>query len=167
MKRFLIAGVFVGLIFSAGFSFQATAAECGLGPLVMGATVGDKGALRKSIGASTNVTFFPTYTLGITFGTLGCSSSGLVKKELDRQLFVTVNKDPLLQDMARGEGEFVNSMASLMGCPVMFYPAFGQMTQEHFENLTSQGTAHPADFVVNLREEIYSTPELAACDPLG
>ena len=167
MKRFLISGLMISLALVSGMAGQVFAKGCGPGPVVMKATVGDQGAFRQVLGFSTNVTFLPIHTLAITFGTSGCSSSGLVKKELDRQIFVAVNRDPLLQDMSRGEGQFVDSMASLMGCPVMFYPAFGQMTQERLEAFVADANQEPAEFVVALRSEIYRTPALAACEPLG
>ena len=156
------------LVFATGAVEQAYAKRgCGPGPLVMDATVGHKGALRQSIGFSTNATFLPIHTLAITFGTSGCSSGGLVQKEFERRQFVAVNLDALGQEMAQGQGDSLNALASLMGCSAETHGEFGRMTQSSYEVLFNTETPEPAQFVSDLRKQMVITPALQSCDPLG
>src|SRR5882672_12037062 len=87
-------------------------AGCGLGYLLLSNKDNDK--VTQVLGATTNGTF-GTQTFGISSGTSGCTQDGAVKVARATEVFVEVNLDSIRQDMAKGEGEYVNTLASLLG----------------------------------------------------
>ncbi|MGH6944187.1 MAG: DUF3015 family protein, partial [Geminicoccaceae bacterium] len=54
-------------------------------------------------------------TFGITTGTLGCVKDGVVRSPTKVRMLMMSSLDNLAVDMARGEGETLESMADLMG----------------------------------------------------
>lgn len=86
-------------------------AGCGVGSLIFE----DDNAKWKQIAASV----IDDYFLGgfrmwaITTGTSNCKTEGSGDKAA---LFITMNKAALAKDVARGEGESVATLSTLMGC---------------------------------------------------
>src|SRR5882762_9793772 len=87
-------------------------AGCGLGYLLLSNKDNDK--VTQVLGATTNGTF-GTQTFGISSGTSGCTEDGAVKVARATEVYADVNFDSLRQEMATGEGEYVNTLASLLG----------------------------------------------------
>jgi DUF3015 family protein len=86
-------------------------AGCGLGSLLFG---NQPGAVQI-VAATTNGTF-GTQTFGITTGTSNCGP-GLVTSSQNDSLtrFVEKNMDNLAKDIARGNGESLNTLAEITG----------------------------------------------------
>ena len=84
-------------------------AGCGLGSMI----VGKKGG--QIFAATTNSTVY-NQLFGITFGTLGCEDepNSEVAHRMDN--FVAANKVALASDIARGGGDTVSSLGTMMGC---------------------------------------------------
>ena len=79
--------------------------------------------------------------------------------------FISQGFDNLSWDMARGHGEYIQSLAALMGCSGV-YPEFAGMTQRTFETLLEGGT--PLGVMQGLRREIAADPTLSAgCAPVA
>jgi hypothetical protein len=55
-------------------------------------------------------------TFGITTGTLGCSSGGLIKASKEREVFTATNLRTLEKELAAGRGEYSAALAALTGC---------------------------------------------------
>src|SRR5689334_3111829 len=87
-------------------------AGCGLGYLLLSNKDNDK--VTQVIGATTNGTF-GSQTFGISSGTSGCTEDGAVKMARATEVFADVNLTTLRQEMAAGEGEYVNTFASMLG----------------------------------------------------
>ena len=68
--------------------------------------------------------------------------SGASTLEENQRHFVVHNYDNLLQDVSRGEGQYLRSMALLFRCDDRIYPEFALMTQR---NLGQFYTFYPAD----------------------
>jgi hypothetical protein len=83
-------------------------AGCGLGSVVFG----DKPGMVQIFGATTNGVS-GNQTFGITSGTLNCGESGKMAKT---EQFVEVNKVALENDMARGQGETLQSLSQVLEC---------------------------------------------------
>ena len=67
--------------------------------------------------------------------------------------------------MAHGNGEYIQSLAALMGCSRV-YPEFAGMTQRKFETLLEAGT--PMGVMRGLKQEIAADPKLSAgCTPVS
>lgn len=80
-------------------------AGCGLGNMALGTD-------NQIFAATTNGTF-GNQTFGITTGTSNCGPGGMTSQ---MDIFVESNKVALSNDAARGQGETISALTSLMGC---------------------------------------------------
>lgn len=104
MKKIIALGLVLG-------SFSTFAADygpsgCGLGSIVFAS---NKSGYQQIFAATTNGTS-GSQTFGISSGTSNCGEATLI----DVKKFVEVNKSSLKNDIARGNGETIQSLASLM-----------------------------------------------------
>lgn len=110
-------------------SLFATKVGPGLGYVIFG----DKsGPVYDLLAATTNGTFC-SEGFAITFGTSGYEGS-LIGMEATEK-FVNENMDALAADIARGEGEYVDTLASMLN--VADTVAFKANLQENFDNIFS------------------------------
>ena len=108
MKMFL----FFSLVFGSSIALARPYGEagCGLGSIVFGSKPGFIQVVAATLnGTSANQTF------GITSGTSNCSGGGSRRAQVVPQ-YIEVNKYALAKDAARGEGETLAGLASLIGC---------------------------------------------------
>ena len=99
-------------------------AGCGLGSMVVGKRGG------QIFAATTNGTFY-NQTFAITMGTSNCPADDPNADTAARvDGFVIANKVALANDIARGDGETVDNIASLMGCEQN--ANFGLTLQQNF-----------------------------------
>ena len=84
------------------------AAGCGLGSMIFGS---EKGFVQV-FAATTNGTF-NSQTFGISSGTSNCGGGGAAPTV---KAFIEANREALANDIARGNGETLNSLTQLMGC---------------------------------------------------
>jgi len=111
--------------------------------------------------STTNNTILPWQAFGITSGTLGCKNNGKWFAEHKAAVFANVNFEDLQQEMARGQGEHLASLATLMGVPAEQHPAFFAMTQEKYPMLTEAGQTSPVALVNALHDAMAAHPVLA------
>ncbi|MCX5724264.1 MAG: DUF3015 family protein [Nitrospirae bacterium] len=88
-----------------------------------------KATFKESTDTTSNVT-------GTTSGRTWFTEDGLLHPEHKLTAFTTLNRANLEQDLARGEGEYVASLATLLGVPVAQQSIFHAKAQESFETLT-------------------------------
>jgi hypothetical protein len=110
--------------------------------------------------ATTNGTFGST-TFGISSGTSGCTNDGKVMGDSKTIMFAELNFENLSQEMARGQGEHLASLATLMGIPTDQHGVFFAMTQERYTSLVKAGEASPVAMVKAINEAIAGHPVLA------
>ena len=133
-------------------------AGCGLGKQMW---IGQSGIVAHILAAVTNESISPAST-SITSGTSGCSADGVVLNEKEQELFVATNLERLSQEMARGNGNHLQSLAGLMGCQSTVYAEFAGMTQEKFQVLFENGNTGTSDLLIGLKREIAANPTLAS-----
>lgn len=109
------------LLLVAGLAMAASArnygmAGCGLGSIAMG----PKG--NQILAATTNGTF-GSQVFGITTGTSNCAEDGVAMEDGEIRSFAEANFDVLRQEMAQGQGENLEVLASLMGCDASAFGA--------------------------------------------
>lgn len=104
---------------------------CGLGTQIW---EGQAGLLPKVLGATTNGTS-GNQTFGITSGTLGCSQDGVITASARLAMFASANVDQLAAEVAAGEGEALDALASLYGIDVADRGAFGELAQANYASL--------------------------------
>ena len=129
---------------------QAGDAGCGLGSVV----ISKNSKLLQLFAVTTNNTFF-SQVFGITSGTSNCSSSGLVSNDKQIQYFVEVNQDDLAREMAQGEGEKLNTLATLHGCKSAgAQKSFAQYTQKSYARIFTAADITSTTVINNLEGEL-------------
>jgi hypothetical protein len=135
MRKTLAVAAF-GVLVSGSVALAADPdVGCGWGTLIF---KGSSGVAAKVLAATTNG-FLGNQTFGISSGTLGCSKGGVVKAEVQVNMYAGANIDKLASDMAAGKGESLDTLAHLMGVSDADKPAFFHLAKAHF------GALFPAD----------------------
>ena len=164
MKKsiFLLSVLYV-IYLSIDFAFATpnpdTGPGCGLGKKLWEDWKGQKQIAPQMFMASTNIT--GSYSFAISSGTSGCSNDGRVWDSERASLFIEVNYASLAEDMARGGGEHLASLATLMHVPLEYQPKFFAMAQERYAFLVNAGEDAPVVIQEALREAITAHPVLA------
>jgi len=145
MKKVLAFFAVLGLTlsFTAVDSFAGGNTGCGFGTTLL---KGKKGKVFEILAVTTNGTSF-SQTFAISSGTSGYSEGSVIGMN-DTEIFIAKNMDNLATDIARGEGEYVNTLASMMKASdtVAFkaklknnfnkiYPASGVTSKEVAKNI--------------------------------
>jgi hypothetical protein len=130
-------------------------AGCGLGSIVFGNQPG----LIQILAATTNGTF-ANQTFGITSGTSNCAEGGVsLSSAADQEAFVKVNYASLTRDAATGKGEYLQAMATLLGCDAEARPVFYGWTQtRHSDLFTSDVT--PEHTLAAMKNQAAAEPTL-------
>ena len=77
--------------------------------------------------------------------------NGLLKEEYKALAFAAVNSENLLQDMARGRGEYLESMGKLLGVPPSHEQAFFEHAQRRMADGALSPRPKPEELVAALR----------------
>lgn len=157
--RTLLLGAVLAAVLCLPSAGEPAARECGPGPLLM---QGSGGIVQQLLAFSTNGTFLPTYAIGITVGTSGCNNSGVVDGTQAATEFVAFNAEHVERDFARGQGEYMASVAALLGCPAEARPDFARVAQAHMAARPAPAEAAPAQWVAQVQARITAEPALAA-----
>jgi hypothetical protein len=105
MKKILIG--LVMMMATSAFARGYGMAGCGLGSMLLG----DKKGMMQIFASTTNGTA-GTQTFGISTGTSNCmDGSGR-----SAAIFIEANRVSLANDIARGQGETIESLAAMYGC---------------------------------------------------
>ena len=155
-KGLLIActGVLIGVQVSAAFAVNPdNGPGCGLGKLAWADYKTPKNIAPQVMMATTNGTF-GSQTFGISFGTSGCTNDGKVMAGQQTHVFVSNTFETLSEDMARGGGEHLAALASLMGVPAEQQPAFFAMTQQQYQMLIQAGETSSVAVVKALQDAV-------------
>ncbi|HVC08532.1 MAG TPA: DUF3015 domain-containing protein [Elusimicrobiota bacterium] len=162
MRKTAILAASAMLIGSLTFAGTQNDAGCGVGSLIfknneMGAQI---------LAATTNGTF-GNQTFGITTGTLGCTAAGNLSQstradvERAQKNFVAANYRDLSREMAQGQGEYLNSLADLLGCSPSAAPSFGKMTQKNYGQIFPSKNTTPDDVLGALKLDAKKDAALA------
>jgi hypothetical protein len=127
-----------------------TGPGCGLGKVVWADYQNQKSIAPQVLQSTTNGTS-GSQTFGISSGTSGCTNDGTVMAEHKVNVFAAANYDSLSQEMARGGGEHLASLAELMGIPEESRAQFFALAQTQYANLIASGDATPAAMIATLQ----------------
>ena len=133
---------------------------CGLGKLAWGSYSGQQSILAQVLQSTTNGTF-GTQTFGISSGTSGCTNDGTILASEKVNVFASINFDDISQDMARGQGEHLTSLATLMEIPTDQHEIFFSMAQEKYTTLIQSGETSPKAVVKAMYSAMGNHPVLA------
>jgi len=154
MKKYLLgsAVLFILVAFS-GTAFAHPAgygdAGCGPGSLVYG---------KKRDGAQLLAAMMdPTgsmHSTAITFGTSNCGADKMTRLQRERETFASINYNSLVKEMAAGEGENLENLASMFGCSQDSYGDFGTVVQENFSTIVKDQDTSTKDMLGSLEQQI-------------
>jgi hypothetical protein len=89
-----------------------------------------KATIKETTDTTSNVT-------GTTSGRTWFTEDGILHPEHKLTAFAALNQTNLEQDLARGQGEYVTSLATLLGVPIDQQSAFHAKAQGAFERLST------------------------------
>ncbi len=137
-----------------------TGPGCGVGKMVWSEYKQQKQIEAQVMMSTTNQ--IGSQPLALSFGTWGCTSRGRMTAELKIRAFAALNFENLSQDMARGQGEHLTSLAALMGIPAEYQDEFFALAQENYAPLIDQGERSPVAVVRALNDAMAGHPILAS-----
>jgi Protein of unknown function (DUF3015) len=126
---------------------------CGLGSM---AFEGNDGLISQISAATTNGTS-GNQTFGITSGTSNCTQYETWTSNEKVNVFVTDNMDSLAKDIAKGNGEHLNTLASLMNIPQKDRTAFNAKLQKNFSSIYTSENVTAVDVIRNIEAVISFT----------
>src|SRR5690554_2131689 len=133
-KRFLLLS---GLLLAPSIALAApNVGGCGLGSKLM---EGNEGIAPQVLAVTTNGTF-GNQTFGITSGTSGCTQDGVVRSNWRTAMYIDNNMNKLARDMSVGEGESIDSLASLLEMQAEDKEVFSNAVQENFGRIFPTAT---------------------------
>jgi hypothetical protein len=149
MKRFMLVIVlmsFIALPASICYAINQKNTGCGLGTLIM---KGNEGLLFQVLAVTTNGTC-GNQTFGITSGTLDCEKPARFASNERLNTYVADNMDNLAKDIARGQGEYLNTLAVLMEVPEDARTDFYLKLQNNFSQIYPSSNVSSVEVVNNI-----------------
>ena len=134
MKRIILAALLMSCS-SGAFATAAGGDGCGWGQALFN---GSSGLPIHVLAATTNG-ISANNTFGMTTGTNGCDTSGALS--YGGTSIVSAIMDEFSEDVARGDGEALTTVAVAMGIPEEDRPLFKQVMHDNFD------TVFPSDDV--------------------
>ncbi len=134
------------VVSGVGWAVDPKNTGCGLGSI---AWEGQNGLVSQTFAATTNGTF-GTQTFGITSGTSNCEQYKTFAYNEKVDTFVADNMDNLARDIARGQGEYVNTLAILMEVPDGKKASFRSQLQAHFSEIYTSDKVTYSEVVQNI-----------------
>jgi hypothetical protein len=131
---------------SCGWGSKLFAGKSGLVPQILAITTN---------GTSGNQTF------GITSGTSGCTQDGAVSSTWKTAMFIDGNQTKLAQDMSKGSGESLASLAQLLGVKEADKVAFYRATKENFAQIFASELASADQVAAALKQVLAADSTLA------
>lgn len=148
MKKVMMFLVVSAIAFTASAAFAGNAG-CGFGTVLF---KGSKGKLFEILAVTTNGTSASS-TFAISSGTSGYQE-GLAVGMNDVEIFVAKNMDSLATDIARGDGEYLNTLASMMD--VRDVNGFKMKLKTNFDKIYNQSGVTSKEVVANISEVVNS-----------
>lgn len=156
MKKILVATAFAAALPFAAVQAAPTDAGCGLGSVLLADAPNT--LVFNVLGATLNATS-GNQTFGMTTGTLNCSTSNSI---LALQTFVNDNLDALAVDSARGEGEALDTLATLWGMDAAAKEAFAKANQSNFGKVFTSDSVTAQEVLANMNSLVAEDATLAA-----
>lgn len=163
MKRNIALGVILALAPVSVVLAASNNVGCGVGSIIF---KGQSGVAPQVLAVTTNGTL-GNQTFGISSGTLGCATDGVVDNPAKVSMFIDTNMDKLAQDMSVGGGEALNSLADLIGIEDTAKARFFSMTKAHFSEIVSSDHIAAQDVITALNRLLAADQDLAIYARLG
>jgi hypothetical protein len=127
MKKTLLTVTLLAPL-TAAMANPPNSVGCGLGSQIFDQK---SGVAYQVLAVTTNGTL-GNQTFGISSGTSGCDPDGTVVASARVPMFVGANLDSLAHDIAMGQGESLESLATVMGISESDKAGFFALTRENY-----------------------------------
>lgn len=131
-------------------------AGCGLGSVIF---KDQPDTLVSNVLAATTNGTSGNQTFGMTTGTLNCNEKNSL---LAMETFINNNLDSLAVDAARGEGETLDTLASMLGMDEQAKAKFAQATKANYSSIFASDSATATEVTENLNKVISNDSQLSA-----
>lgn len=153
----LISSVLLSALVLPSLVLADDVGTCGWGSKVFN---GQKGTAAKVMAVTTNGTS-GNQTFGISSGTSGCSQDGVVSSNWKTAAYVGENMNRLALDMSRGEGESLNSLASLISVESQDLAKFNSTLKSNFAQIFNNSEVRSEQVVANIKTVLAADASLA------
>jgi hypothetical protein len=158
MKLVLTTAAMIAIIpMTAMAAGENNVGSCGWGSKVW---AGQRGLVPQIGATSTNGTS-GNQTFAITSGTSGCTQDGAVSSNWKTAMYIDGNKSKLAQDMSKGSGESLESLAQLIGVKDADKVAFYRATKENFAQIFVSEQASADQIASALKQVMAADSTLA------
>jgi len=134
----------------AAYSNTRTNIGCGLGTQIF---EGKDGLVSQVCAATTNGSS-GNQTFGITSGTLDCEKAKEISSNERVGIFIADNMDNIAKDIAKGNGEYLNTLAVLMEVPENTRSEFYSKLQSNFSHIYTSDEVTSHDVMNNIENVI-------------
>ncbi len=117
---------------------------CGLGSVL----IKDQSSVVMQVLAATTNGTSGNQTFGITSGTLNCDKPSKIASNDKVETFVADNMDVLAMDIAQGQGESINTLATLL--KIEDKAAFASKLQANFDAIYTSDAVSSAQVIDNI-----------------
>lgn len=155
MKKLLV--VALSALVVPAFAVADNVGSCGWGAKLFD---GQKGIAPQVLAVTTNGTF-GNQTFGITFGTSGCTQDGVVRSAWKTAAYLDGNMNKFARDVSRGNGESLDSLATLLNVDTADRAVFAQTLKQNFASLFPSDSATTDQVVVGLKQVLESNAQLS------
>lgn len=152
MKK-LVAGL--SLIMASSFAVADTGPGCGVGSLIF---KGKSGLPMHVLAATTNA-IYGNQTFGMSTGTLGCQPNQTITLA---SMYVDDNLDKVARDVSRGDGEYLNTLAVMLGVKAEDRAHFKMTLQSNFSRLFPDQSIESGAAFEEILAVMQADPTLAA-----
>lgn len=141
-------------VFAAGYG----AAGCGLG----GSVIKENKILPQIAAWFLNSYLFANQTFAMTSGTSECGGIKGTMAQKNQERFVEENYSTLAKEMAIGQGEGLNTLSDLLGCPAEHRESFASFAKQNYPSLFKYENTAPTEMLAVLKEGLSSEPVFAS-----
>jgi len=134
---------------------KANNVGCGAGSMIF---KGQTGVAPNILAATTNGSF-GNQTFGITSGTLGCNADEAVPSLAG--MFINDNMERVARDMSTGDGEALDTLATLMGIDKADKGTFFEVAQSNFTTIYSRDDVTGREVIAALNNVMAKDTRLA------
>jgi hypothetical protein len=129
MKKIVIAAL-ATIAAASSMAAQNNVGTCGVGSKIF---AGQSGIAPQVLAMTTNGSLMNT--VGVTFGTSGCTQDGIVTSTWKTAMFIDGNRVALARDAAAGQGESLATLADVMGVKAADRDLFAATIKANFASV--------------------------------
>jgi hypothetical protein len=158
MKKVILTAVAITALPVSSIIAAPNNVGCGVGSMIWN---GQSGVAPQILAVTTNGTMM-NQLFGISSGTLGCAPNAAVSLPMPHKIaqFTNDNLENLARDMAVGEGETLNSLATLWEVDTQDKTAFFKTTQTHFAQIFPNEKVTAKEVLLSLNNILAADPAL-------